>query len=118
MVVDKFESQDYPYRKFDVIPKVEGIASIPKDQKKPANPLYRTSNGTYGGIPMSKFDRPASHNPIKATITKYKSHSLGERNGAMNCSKDSLPLGMDGMYSAARARAQHEIYLSRRNTPK
>ena len=41
-------------RKYDVLPKVEGIASIPKDQKKPANPLYRTSNGSYGAVSKDK----------------------------------------------------------------
>lgn len=42
------------FRKYDVLPKVEGIASIPKDQKKPANPLYRTSNGSYGAVSKEK----------------------------------------------------------------
>jgi len=36
--------------------------------------------------------------------------ALGERNGAMNCSKDSLPLGMDGMYSGKINEINNEIY--------
>merc|ERR1711990_662952 len=113
MVETEFESTNYPYRKWDILPKVEGVKAIPTDEKSKHHILYQTSSQAYGQIAATKFELPVERHPLRQTISKYQGTSLGHRSGYLNNSRSPNPLGEDGMYSAAAARVKHTQYTKK-----
>merc|ERR1712002_1191111 len=109
MTETQFESQNYPYRKWDVLPKVEGVKAIPTNEKSKSHILYQTTSSQYGKLPATKFEFPVERHPLKQTISTYQGNSLGIRSGALNNSRTPNPLGEDDMYTAQAARAKHKL---------
>merc|ERR1712062_378709 len=109
----EFESVNYPYRKWDILPKVEGVKAIPTDGKSKNHILYQTTSQSYGQIAATKLELPVERHPLRQTISKYQGTSLGHRSGYLNNSRSPNPLGEDGMYSAAAARVKHQQYTKR-----
>ena len=45
----------FEFRKWDILPKVEGFRAIPKDPATSVNPLYRTTASAYGKVSEKVF---------------------------------------------------------------
>merc|ERR1719431_1881425 len=109
-MTSEYESNNYPYKKIDVLPKVEGNKSVPRGPQFKKHILYQTTSQSYGKIPASKFELPLQRHPLKQTISAYQGSALGHRSGALNNTKTSVPLGEDGMYAAQLSQQKHALY--------
>ena len=66
---NKFKFRNiYLFRKWDVLPKVEGVKAIPKDPAKADHSLYKTSNSTYGKVKLFYFTKGSSRAGLPRTF--------------------------------------------------